>query len=71
MMVIQSMKEMMTAWELVIMVTKTSVAQEVFFITAALEFWKFDRLVATKLSFLSILVLRNCSKFSLKNQSIN
>jgi hypothetical protein len=28
------------------MVTKTSVAQEFFFITTALEFWKIDRLVA-------------------------
>jgi hypothetical protein len=27
------------------MVTKTSVAEEFFFITAALEFWKIDRLV--------------------------
>jgi hypothetical protein len=32
------MKEMMTTWELVIMVAKTSVAQEFFFITAALSF---------------------------------
>jgi len=30
------------------MVTKTSVAEEFFFITAALEFWKIDRLVAKK-----------------------
>ncbi len=28
------------------MVAKTSVAEEFFFVTAALEFWKFDRLVA-------------------------
>jgi hypothetical protein len=45
-MVTQSMKEMTTTWESVIMVTKTSVAQEFFFISATLEFWKFDRLVA-------------------------
>ncbi len=44
-MVIQSIKEMMTTWKLVIMVAKTSVAQEFFFITTALEFWKFDKLV--------------------------
>jgi hypothetical protein len=37
---------MTTTWELVIMVTKTSIAQEFFFITAVFEFWKFDRLVA-------------------------
>jgi len=99
-MVTQSMKEMTMTWELVIMVTKTSVAEEFFFITAALEFWKIDRLVArkgdgclvvapktiqrqanlhrkgmynnkTKFKSSHILVLRNCSKFSLKNQSIN
>ncbi len=33
-------------WESVIMVTKTSVAEEFFFISATPEFWKFDRLVA-------------------------
>jgi len=38
--------EMTTTWELVIMVAKTSVAQEFFFVTAALEFWNFDKLVA-------------------------
>ncbi len=33
-------------WEFLIMVTKTSVVQEFFFISAALEFWKIDKLVA-------------------------
>jgi hypothetical protein len=45
-MVTQSMKEMTTTWESMIIIAKTSVAQEFFFIIAALEFWKFDRLVA-------------------------
>jgi hypothetical protein len=79
---------------------KTSVVQEFFFITTALEFWKINRLVPRQgdgclvaapktiqmqenlhrkgmynnklnLSLLTMLVLLNCSKFSLKNQSIN